>query len=111
MFSFQALLSTGLSRGYSQGLIHRKSFSRPRKCRAGRKFALGSRGFFKKGRRQTGANGLSADNEGRYLPMQKLEKIRPNKSSELKAPVISPRDCCAWRRSSASNSPAPAKVN
>jgi len=24
MFSFQALLSTALSRGYSQGLIHRK---------------------------------------------------------------------------------------
>ncbi|MGF6126200.1 hypothetical protein QF019_001408 [Pseudomonas frederiksbergensis] len=30
-----------------------------------------------------------------YLPMQKLEKIRPNKSSELKAPVISPNECCA----------------
>lgn len=30
-----------------------------------------------------------------YLPMQKLEKIRPNKSSELKAPVISPSTCCA----------------
>lgn len=39
--------------------------------------------------------------------MQKLEKIRPNKSSELKAPVISPRECCAWRRSSANSSPAP----
>lgn len=30
-----------------------------------------------------------------YLPMQKLEKIRPNKSSELNAPVISPNSCCA----------------
>ncbi|MNJ80525.1 hypothetical protein D3C77_789370 [compost metagenome] len=28
-----------------------------------------------------------------YLPMQKLEKIRPSKSSELNAPVISPRAC------------------
>jgi hypothetical protein len=30
-----------------------------------------------------------------YFPIQKLEKIRPSKSSELKAPVISPRACCA----------------
>ncbi len=28
-----------------------------------------------------------------YLPMQKLEKIRPSRSSELKAPVISPSAC------------------
>ena len=28
-----------------------------------------------------------------YLPMQKLEKIRPSKSSELNAPVISPSEC------------------
>lgn len=49
--------------------------------------------IFRRKRKQTGANGLSVDNEGRYLPMQKLEKIRPNRSSELNAPVISPRDC------------------
>lgn len=30
-----------------------------------------------------------------YLPMQKLEKIRPSRSSELKAPVISPNACWA----------------
>ena len=30
-----------------------------------------------------------------YLPMQKLEKMRPSKSSELNAPVISPSACCA----------------
>jgi hypothetical protein len=28
-----------------------------------------------------------------YLPMQKLEKIRPSRSSELNAPVISPKAC------------------
>ena len=28
-----------------------------------------------------------------YLPMQKLEKILPSRSSELNAPVISPIDC------------------
>ena len=28
-----------------------------------------------------------------YLPIQKLEKIRPSNSSELKAPVISPSAC------------------
>lgn len=46
-----------------------------------------------------------------YLPMQKLEKIRPSRSSELNAPVISPKACCAWRRSSANSSPAPASVS
>lgn len=30
-----------------------------------------------------------------YLPMQKLEKMRPSRSSELKAPVISPKACWA----------------
>lgn len=30
-----------------------------------------------------------------YLPIQKLEKIRPSKSSELNAPVISPNACWA----------------
>ena len=28
-----------------------------------------------------------------YLPIQKLEKILPKRSSELKAPVISASDC------------------
>ena len=28
-----------------------------------------------------------------YLPIQKLEKMRPSNSSELKAPVISPSAC------------------
>lgn len=30
-----------------------------------------------------------------YLPMQKLEKMRPSRSSGVKAPVISPRACWA----------------
>src|SRR5690606_40943758 len=30
-----------------------------------------------------------------YLPIQKLEKMRPSRSSELKAPVISPSACWA----------------
>ncbi len=30
-----------------------------------------------------------------YLPMQKLEKIRPSRSSGVKAPVISPNACWA----------------
>lgn len=42
-----------------------------------------------------------------HLPMQKLLKIRPSSSSELKVPVISPSACWACLRSSASNSPAP----
>jgi len=46
-----------------------------------------------------------------YLPIQKLEKMRPSRSSELNAPVISPSACCAMRRSSASSSPAPASVS
>lgn len=51
--------------------------------------------MFRKKKQQTGTNGLSVDNERGYLPMQKLEKMRPNRSSELNAPVISPSDCCA----------------
>lgn len=46
-----------------------------------------------------------------YLPMQKLEKILPKRSSEVNAPVISPSDCWATRKSSANNSPAPARVS
>ena len=60
---------------------------------------------------RSGEIDLPGDGSRCYLPMQKLEKIRPSKSSELNAPVISPRDCCAWRRSSASSSPAPARVS
>ena len=41
-----------------------------------------------------------------YLPIQKLEKIRPSRSSELNSPVISLRYCCVKRNSSANNSPA-----
>lgn len=41
-----------------------------------------------------------------YLPMQKLEKIRPSKASELTFPVISPKLLCIKCSSSATNSPA-----
>ena len=41
-----------------------------------------------------------------YLPIQKLEKIRPSKSSLENAPVTSPSASCDNRRSSANNSPA-----
>ncbi len=43
-----------------------------------------------------------------HFPIQKLAKIRPSRSSEVNSPVISARHCCAKRRSSANNSPAPA---
>ena len=49
---------------------------------------------------------ISDERDLRYLPMQKDEKIRPNKSSELNTPVISDKHCCARRKSSAANSPA-----
>jgi len=42
-----------------------------------------------------------------HLPMQKELKISPRRSSAVIAPVISPRASWAWRRSSASSSPAP----
>lgn len=38
--------------------------------------------------------------------MQKLEKMRPSRSSEVNSPVISLSACCARRSSSASSSPA-----
>jgi len=41
-----------------------------------------------------------------YFPIQKLEKILPNKSSEENSPVMSLNASCASRKSSASNSPA-----
>lgn len=41
-----------------------------------------------------------------YFPMQKLEKIRPSRSSVVTSPVISPRACWAPRSSSATSSPA-----
>ena len=41
-----------------------------------------------------------------YLPMQKLEKIAPSRSSALNSPVISDRACWARRSSSATSSPA-----
>src|SRR3990167_2059614 len=39
-----------------------------------------------------------------YFPIQKLEKIRPNKSSAVNSPVISERESDACRKSSATNS-------
>ncbi|CTP90367.1 hypothetical protein XTPLMG728_2541 [Xanthomonas translucens pv. poae] len=41
---------------------------------------------------------------GPHLPMQKLEKIRPSKSSALRWPTISPSAACARRSSSAASS-------
>lgn len=41
-----------------------------------------------------------------YLPIQKLEKIFPSKSSEVNCPVISARLICACLKSSATSSPA-----
>lgn len=71
--------------------------------------------MFKKGLR----NNRSGNNEAKphltvrmrlrkrgYLPIQKLEKIRPSRSSEVNSPVISLKFCCARRNSSASSSPA-----
>ncbi len=46
-----------------------------------------------------------------YFPIQKLEKIFPNKSSELTVPVISARLIWACFRSSATSSPALLPVN
>ncbi len=43
-----------------------------------------------------------------YLPIQKLEKMRPSRSSEVNSPVTSLSACCARRSSSASSSPAQA---
>jgi len=96
MFSFRALLSTDLSGGYSQGLIHRKA---PFARNSGAGIPLRqtkSAQHWKVYSEKEGADRrewpVCEQLEG-YLPMQKLEKIRPNRSSELKAPVISPRDC------------------
>lgn len=99
MFSFQALLSTALSGGYSQGLIHRNLMNEgiadaenpPRIRKPVRHWGKEIRG---RGNRQV-AYGPVCGQRMDYLPMQKLEKIRPSRSSELKAPVISPRDCWA----------------
>ncbi len=41
-----------------------------------------------------------------YFPIQKLAKIRVNKSSLVNSPVISPSAFCASRNSSATSSPA-----
>jgi len=64
MFSFQALLSTALSHGYSQGLIHRKvPFARNSGTGIPLKLTTSARHwrFFQKRREQTGTNGLSAN--------------------------------------------------
>jgi len=45
-----------------------------------------------------------------YLPMQKLLKISPSKSSLLNSPVISPNASCARRNSSAKSSKARVSV-
>src|SRR5690554_5887653 len=60
----------------------------------------------KSGKRETEANIRRGRRD--YLPIQKLEKMRPNKSSEVNSPVISLRAFWAWRKSSARSSPAAA---
>jgi len=49
---------------------------------------------------------LSDGKVSTHLPIQKLEKISPSRSSAVNSPVISDSACWACRRSSASNSPA-----
>lgn len=63
---------------------------------------------------RTGSRHCRGHTAGRvsdYLPMQKLPKISPSRSSAVNSPVISPNACWAARRSSASNSPAPPSVS
>ncbi|RPX17464.1 hypothetical protein IPC729_20025 [Pseudomonas aeruginosa] len=60
--------------------------------------SAGGKGHSERKVRRTGANLAlvihnSAWAEPHYLPMQKLEKMRPSRSSGVNAPVISPR-CC-----------------
>lgn len=96
MFSFQALLSTDLSGGYSQGLIHRKAPS-ARNSGAGiqLKQTKSARHWkvYSERKRTDRHEGPVCEQQEDYFPMQKLENIRPNRSSELNAPVISPSDC------------------
>jgi len=97
MFSFQALLSTALSGSYSQGLIHRNQMNEHAADRGNplreEESARHWKGRNAKKRNRQVANGPACGQRKSYLPMQKLEKIRPSRSSELNAPVISPRDC------------------
>lgn len=97
MFSFLALLSTALSGSYSQGLIHRNQMNEHVADRGNPLSEKESARHWKErnGKRRTRqvANGPVCGQQKGYLPMQKLEKIRPSRSSELNAPVISPRDC------------------
>ncbi|MVW87468.1 hypothetical protein EI969_16230 [Pseudomonas sp. PB101] len=96
MSSFQALLSTDLSGGYSQGLIHRKtSFAQNPRTKIQLKQTMSAR-HWRVYSQKEGADRHEwpvCEQQAGYLPMQKLEKIRPNRSSELKAPVISPSEC------------------
>ncbi|PAM85552.1 hypothetical protein CES87_00625 [Pseudomonas sp. ERMR1:02] len=96
MFSFDALLSTALSGSYSQSLIHRKTvddcFSGTAKPLEQKKSARHQQVISEKERTDRHEWPVCGQRRD-YLPMQKLENIRPNKSSELKAPVISPRNC------------------
>ncbi|KAA0988642.1 hypothetical protein FQ192_15235 [Pseudomonas sp. ANT_J12] len=98
MFSFQALLSTALSGSYSQGLIHRKASKGRfpgRRNPLKQKESVRHWGKFSEKEGTDRHEWPVCEQRRGYLPMQKLEKIRPNRSSELKAPVISPKECCA----------------
>ena len=96
MSNFRALLSTDLSCGYSQGLIHTKEpFARNSGTGIPLKQTKSARHwrFFSEKERADRHEWPVCEQQAGYLPMQKLEKIRPNRSSELKAPVISPSEC------------------
>ncbi|RIJ07012.1 hypothetical protein DXT77_27330 [Pseudomonas sp. 91RF] len=97
MFSFQTLLSTALSGSYSQGLIHRNRMNEHAADTGNplreRESVRHWKGMNAKRRNRQAANGPVCGQQKGYLPMQKLEKMRPSRSSELNAPVISPRDC------------------
>ncbi|OUM07802.1 hypothetical protein BW686_09370 [Pseudomonas syringae] len=136
MIRFTPRLPTELKGGYSQGLIHRKiahrqktgaenplgvNFSSAKSAATDEKVRgggpTGGQVLTKGSRYRDHRHDLErprlniSSREAGYLPMQKLEKILPSRSSELNAPVISPSACCACRRSSANSSPAPASVS
>nr|WP_073526334.1 hypothetical protein [Pseudomonas fluorescens] len=92
------MLSTGHKDGYSQGLTHRNTFTG---VNIAHEKVVSLDVIFRLGiecseTSRTGRHEWPAWYQRKsYLPMQKLEKIRPSKSSELNAPVISPNSCCA----------------
>ncbi|TNB94049.1 hypothetical protein FHG55_17780 [Pseudomonas jessenii] len=99
MSSFHALLSTDLIGSYSQGLIHINQLNDWLAGKGNPPRARESARHWRKELRneecRQAANGPVCEQQKGYLPMQKLEKIRPSRSSELNAPVISPRECWA----------------